>query len=498
MQIEVATAAPQELETSCLILGLWQEEPLADLALQIDENMDGLISQFIADGFKAGTGEVRMVYRAPEVAAERVILVGLGKSEKWSAASLRKAAAKAARAARSIKRETLAFILPQNEAVSTPDAASAIVEGVILGLHVFHDFKTDDESKNLTQVSRLILLTDGENENDARDGAHYGQIASEANLRARGWVNLPSNKKSPQFLALQAEAIARENDLSCEIWDENKLREENMNALCGVGMGSENPPRMIKLEYSHPEADASEAPLILVGKGVTFDTGGYSLKPSSSMEDMKDDMAGAAVVLATLEAIAKLQPKRRVIGLVGSVENMISGKAQRPGDIVTARNGKTIEVLNTDAEGRLVLADVLSYASELKPAAIVDFATLTGAIGIALGSEAAGLFSNDGDLSAKVQAAGEKSGERVWPFPMWDDYKEHIKGKNSDIKNIGKERRAGSISAAIFLQHFVGENIPWAHVDIAAVALLREDKPLSAYGATGFGVRLALELVAEW
>jgi leucyl aminopeptidase len=495
MQIEVATSSPQEVETSCLILGLWQDESLAGAAAQIDEKMDGLISQFIADGFKAGAGEVRMVYRVPEVAAERVILVGLGKREKFNAMQLRKAAAKAARAARGIKRETLAFALPQNEAVSTPDAASAIVEGVVLGLHVFNEFKTDDESKNLTQVSKLVLLTDAKNESAASDGAHYAQIAAQANLRVRSWVNLPSNKKSPQFLALQAEQIARENHLQCEIWDENKLREENMNALCAVGMGSDNPPRLIKLEYSHPEVSADEAPLILIGKGVTFDTGGYSLKPSSSMEDMKDDMAGAAVVLASLEAIAKLQPKRRVIGLVGSVENMISGKAQRPGDIVTARNGKTIEVLNTDAEGRLVLADVLSYASELKPAAMIDFATLTGAIGIALGSEAAGLFSNDGDLSAKVQAAGEKSGERVWPLPLWDEYKDHMKGKNSDLKNTGKERRAGSISAAIFLQHFVGENIPWAHVDIAAVALLREDTTLSAYGATGFGARLALEFL---
>ncbi len=498
MKIEVVASSPQSVETSCLILGLWQSEPLDGVAAAIDAKMDGLISQFIADGFKAAGGEVRMVYRAPEVTAERVILVGLGKREKFNATQLRKSAARAARAARGIKRETLAFMLPQNEALSTPDAASAAVEGVILGLHVFNDFKTDDESKNLTQVSKLVLLTDEKSESAAKEGAHYGQIAAEANVRARHWVNLPSNKKSPQFLALQAEEIARANNLQCEIWDENKLRAENMGALSAVGMGSDNPPRLIKLEYSHPEVGADEAPMILIGKGVTFDTGGYSLKGSSNMEDMKDDMAGAAVVLAAMEAIAKLQLKRRVIGLIGSVENMVSGNAQRPGDIVTARNGKTIEVLNTDAEGRLVLADVLSYASELKPAAMIDFATLTGAIGIALGTEAAGLFSNDDELSKKVQAAGEKSGDRVWPFPLWDEYKDHMKGRNSDLKNTGIERRAGSISAASFLQNFVGEDIPWAHVDIAAVALLREDKPLSAYGATGFGVRLALELVRDF
>lgn len=497
MQIEVSTLAPQTIETPCLIVPLWQDEPLEGIAAEIDLNMNGLIGQFIEDGFKGSAGEVRMVYHAPKLKAARAILVGLGKREKFSTKNLHKAMSRAARTARGIKRDALTVIVPQSRLVKAEEAASAVVEGIVLGLHQFNDFKTDAESQISTQVNQLTLLTDTKNEKALLRGVKYGQIATDANLRARALVNLPSNKKSPQFLAFHAQNIAQANGLECEIWDENKLREENMNAMYAVGMGSDNPPCMIRLEYA-PAKHSDEAPLILVGKGVTFDTGGYSLKPPASMEDMKDDMAGGAAVLAAMEAVAKLKPKRRVIGLIGSVENMISSNAQRPGDIVTARNGKTIEVLNTDAEGRLVLADVLSYASELNPAAIIDFATLTGAIGVALGQEAAGLFSNDGDLSAQIQIAGEKSGERVWPFPMWDEYQEHIKGKNSDLKNIGAGRYAGSISAAMFLKNFVADGIPWAHLDIAAVAYIREDRPLSAYGATGFGARLILEFLRNF
>lgn len=494
MQIEVKTLAAHTLETPALILPVWQDEPLNGLSAQIDRETGGLISQLTEDGFRGKTGEIRILYQTPGVQAARIVLVGLGKREKWGAANLRKAASLAARAARGIKRKEIAFLLDFDSALNAQETAAATVEGTLLGLYRFDDFKTDAETEATTEIKKLTLLVSEEEKEQTQTGADLGQVVSEANIRARGWVNRPSNLKSPQYLAQQAEEIAAKHALQCEIWDENRLREERMNALLGVGMGSHNPPRLIRLEYT-PENSSQEQPLILVGKGVTFDTGGYSLKPAASMEEMKDDMAGAAVVLAAMEAVARLKLNRRIIGLIGSVENMVSGTAQRPGDIVTARNGKTIEILNTDAEGRLVLADVLSYASELSPSAIIDFATLTGAIGIALGTEAAGLFSNDDTLTAQVCEAGEKSGERVWPFPMWDEYKEHVKGKSSDLKNIGQERRAGSISAAAFLENFVGDGIPWAHIDIAAVAYLREERPLSAYGATGFGVRLAVELL---
>ncbi|MBV9467827.1 MAG: leucyl aminopeptidase family protein, partial [Abitibacteriaceae bacterium] len=308
---------------------------------------------------------------------------------------------------------------------------------------------------------------------------------------------LPSNLKSPKFLAEQAQEICARNGLECDMWDETRIQAERMGALYAVGMGSDNPPRFIIMEYAPPGME-KEPPIILVGKGMSYDTGGYSLKPTTSMEDMKDDMAGAAVVLGAMSAIAELKPKRRVIGLVPSAENMVSGNAQRPGDIVTARNGKTIEVVNTDAEGRLILADALSYACELKPAAIIDFATLTGAIGVAIGQEAAGLFATDEALADKIEQAAEITGDRVWRFPLWDEYKEHVKGSISDLKNVGQERRAGAIAGAVFLENFVADDIPWAHIDMAAVALIREDRPLSARGATGYGVRLTLELLKNW
>ena len=230
---------------------------------------------------------------------------------------------------------------------------------------------------------------------------------------------------------------------------------------------------------------------------MSFDTGGYSIKGAVGMEDMKDDLGGAAAVLGAMSVVKEVAPNTRVLALVASAENMINGRAQRPGDIVTARNGKTIEVLNTDAEGRLILADALSYASEQNPKLILDFATLTGAIGIALGQEAAGLFSSDDALVGRVRTAGDKSGERVWPFPMWDEYRDYMKGTVSDLRNIGPERRAGSIAGAIFLQSFVPESVPWAHLDIAAVAFIREDRPLSQRGATGFGTGLILQFLKD-
>ncbi|MDF2439632.1 MAG: leucyl aminopeptidase [Abditibacteriota bacterium] len=498
MNFEVQFVAPSEFETPCLIVPIWQGEEFNEIASAIDEKLGGLIQSVRdEDGFKAANGEVKVLYTPSALPAARVLLLGLGKRDKWSSIKLRHAAARAARAARSIKREEFAFIVPQST-LEAPESAQAITEGILLGLHIFNDFKTDEETKSLTQLQNVTLLASDQSTLDAvQAGIQSGQLAAEATLRARAWVNMPSNRKSPQFLALVAQKIAEENNLRCEIWDENKVREEKMDALYGVGMGSDNPPRFIILDYAPPGKE-QDAPIILVGKGMSFDSGGYSLKPSPSMEDMKDDMAGAAVVLGSMSAIAQLQPNQRVMALVPSAENMISGRAQRPGDIVTARNGKTIEVLNTDAEGRLILADALSYATEQNPKAIIDFATLTGAIGVALGQVCAGLVANDDALSAKIVQSGERTGDRVWALPLWDEYRDAMKGTVSDLRNITSDRYAGSITAAVFLEKFVGENIPWAHLDIASVALIREERPLSMRGATGFGVRLVLDLLANW
>ncbi|HEX8552131.1 MAG TPA: leucyl aminopeptidase [Abditibacteriaceae bacterium] len=489
MNIQLSTQSALETDVPCLVVPVWQNADISGVAEEINEKMNGLVTEVFGDGFKGAAGETRVLYAGDAVGASRVMLCGWGVEEKLTAAAVRRIAAKAARGVRSIKRASFAFVVPETR-LPAETVARAVVEGIELGLHVCHEYKTAEDSKPFEVESATLI---GLPESVQGDIA-AAQIEANANIKARAWVNRPSNLKSPIYLAERAQLIADERGLQCEVWDENRIQAERMGALWGVGMGSANPPRFIRLDYT-PAGTENDAPIILVGKGMSYDTGGYSLKPSTSMEDMKDDMGGAAAVLGAMDAIAALQIPKRVIMLVPSAENMVSGNAQRVGDIVTARNGKTIEVLNTDAEGRLILADALSYASELNPRCIIDFATLTGAISIALGQEAAGLFANDDELASAVTQAGETSGERVWQFPMWDEYKDHVKGTISDLKNLGTERRAGSIAAAVFLENFVASGIPWAHVDIAAVAFVRENRPLVQRGATGYGVRLAVELV---
>lgn len=480
------------LETPCLILPIWRNEALSTFATSLNAALNGMIEAAIhEDGFDAKLGSTKVLFTASAIAGQRLILLGIGERDKFSGSAFTLAAAKAARAAREIQRDALAFLLP--DAASVFSLSSEATQGALMGLHVYADFLPEDAKP--TAVKQITILSD--NVEEAKAGIEEGKLVGAANLRVRHLVDTPSNLKNPQTLAAEAEKIAEQYNLHCEVWDETRLKKERMGAFYGVGMGSANPPRLIRLEHC-PAGKENEKPLILVGKGVTYDTGGYSLKPTTSMDTMKDDMGGAAVVIAVMEAIGKAKPNRRVIGLIGSVENMVSDRAQRPGDMVRARNGKTIEVLNTDAEGRLVLADVLSLASELNPSAIIDLATLTGAIGIALGDEAAGLFSNNDELAKVLFEAGMQTGEKVWRFPLWEEYESHMKGKNTDLKNTGKERRAGSISAAIFLQNFVGKGIPWAHLDIAAVTYLREDRGLSQYGATGFGARLIWETIQNY
>ncbi len=491
MNIAVSPSPPLEFSSSLLVLPVFSGA-LTGVSTQLDEQLGGLISESLEmDGFKAKCGETRLLAN-PNGAAKRVLLLGIGAPDEFSVHILRRAAAKAIQGARSLQKLEIGFVLPDFESVSAQEAALAVGEGLMLGAHVFDDFKTGEKPAPVESVS---ILLENENETEiesARKGLDLAAIFGEATLRCRALVNLPSNLKKPETIAQAAREIAAEKGLRVEVWDEARILEEKMGALYGVGMGSEAPPRFIVLEYA-PAGLENQAPIALVGKGMSFDTGGYSLKPSASMEDMKDDMAGAAVVLCAMSALADLKIPRRVLGVIPSAENMVSERAQRPGDIVTARNGKTIEVLNTDAEGRLILADALVWTCEQKPSAIVDFATLTGAIGIALGQEAAGLFSNDNDLSAALAQAGENVGERVWRLPLWKEYRGAMKGSNSDLKNISGDRYAGSIVAAVFLEEFVEKGIPWAHFDIAAVSLVKKEKYLTQHGATGFGVRMILD-----
>lgn len=489
MKILVSSASPLEFETPCLVLPLCSDTELSPTLAELDSSLGGLVSEILqVDGFKAAVGETRLLYTSGQPAA-RVLLLGMGKGASLTLAKIRQAAAKGARAVRGLQKTDFAFALPTQEGFQVSELAETVTEGVLLGLNSFDDFKSDP--KPLLD-SLTILSPDTE---AAQKGITRAEIACGANAMCRKLVNLPSNLKSPAYFGEVAQQIAAEKGLKCEVWDEKKLLEEKMGALYGVGMGSANKPRFIILEHAPPGTE-NDAPIALVGKGMSFDSGGYSIKPAASMEDMKDDMAGAGVVLSVMSVLSDLKINKRVLGVVASAENMVSSNAQRPGDIVTARNGKTIEVLNTDAEGRLILADALSWTSEQNPAAIVDLATLTGAIGIALGQEGGGLFSNDDALSQELLDAGIRVNEKLWPFPMWEDYDDYMKGTVSDLKNIGPERRAGSIAAAVFLRAFVGEGIPWAHLDIAAVSLVRSEKHLTERGATGFGVRLLLDYLS--
>ena len=484
MNIHASTASALDFSTPCLLVPLWSEAPLSGFAADLNDSLDGLISDILEnDGFKAKVGETRTLY-SPGKSATRVVLFGLGQQDKFTDAHLRRALSKAARAARGLKKTQIAVALGDLD-------AQAATEALVLGLARFSEFKDDKDS---TEIETVTLLISGEDAANA--GIARGQIIADATLKCRRLVNLPSNKKSPEFLAQFAREIGASGAVQVTVWDEQKIQDEKMGALYAVGMGSANPSRFIVMEYA-PAGTENDAPICLVGKGITFDSGGYSLKPPAAMEDMKGDMGGAGIVLASMSALEKLGVQKRVLGIVASAENMVSGGAQRPGDIITARDGTTIEVLNTDAEGRLVLADALVWASEQKPAAIVDFATLTGAIVVALGQEGAGLFSNDDDLSAQLTQSGLTTGEPIWRLPLWEGLDDAMKGKISDLKNISGDRYAGSITAAIFLRHFVGENIPWAHLDVAAVDQVKSEKHLTTFGATGFGVRLVLDYLSS-
>lgn len=484
MNISASDASALEFSTPCLLVPVWSDAHLSGVAADLDLSLDGLISDIIEnDGFKAKVGETRTLY-TPGQSAARTVLFGLGKQEKFTDAQLRRAISKAARAARSLKKTEVAIALGELN-------VEAATEGLILGLARYSDFKKDEDSSEIEAVT--CLVSDAAT---ATEEIKRAQIIAGATLHCRDLVNTPSNRKSPESLARVAREIGEQGTIQVTVWNEREIQEEKMGALWAVGMGSTNAPRFIVMEYA-PAGTENDAPICLVGKGITFDSGGYSLKPPASMEDMKGDMAGAGIVLSAMSALEKLGIKKRVLGIVASAENMVSGGAQRPGDIITARDGTTIEVLNTDAEGRLVLADALVWASEQNPAAIVDFATLTGAIVVALGQEGAGLFSNDDDLSAQLTQSGDRSGEPIWRLPMWEGLDDAMKGKISDLKNISGDRYAGSITAAIFLRHFVGQGIPWAHLDVAAVDQVKSEKHLTTFGATGFGVRLVLDYLSE-
>jgi leucyl aminopeptidase len=416
-------------------------------------------------------------------------LVGLGKPEEVDRTTIRRAAAVASKRARStgVPRAAFHLSVEARGKVKSAEAGQAIAEGLAQGAWQYNEMKKPPEEKKPPLERFDVLAHDGPAE--LIEGHKKGEAIGAGQTFARGLQVLPSNVATPTYIANVARELAQRHGFQVTILDKAAIIKEKMGALLSVAQGSAEEPRFIALEYKGAEG----APIVLIGKGVTFDTGGISIKPAQNMEDMKYDMSGAAAVLGTFETLGRLKPKVHVVGLIPSTENMPSGTAVKPGDVVTSHSGKTIEVINTDAEGRLILCDALSYAKRYNPAAVVDIATLTGAIVVALGHTATGVMGTDDELVEEIRAAGERADERVWPLPLWDDYRDLMKSDIADVKNSGG-RPAGSISAGWFLREFV-DGFPWAHLDIAGTAYTEREDATRVKGPTGIGVRLFSEFV---
>ncbi|MDQ3914944.1 MAG: leucyl aminopeptidase [Actinomycetota bacterium] len=483
-QIAPSHERPSEVACDALVVGATTSDGGGELtsgaAEEVDAALDGALSEHLRDlQFKGKTGDVTLVPTLGRLPAKTVAVAGLGAAGEAGPAEVRRAAGAAAR--RLLDSPTIALAL--HDPVDHPRAARAALEGVLLGSYKFTDFKSDPKPSRIQSV--LVFGA-------AEDELESGATAAEATLLARDLINTPAGALTPDALARRSREVADVAGLACTVWDEHELAERGFGGLLGVAQGSAQPPRFIQLHYRPENATAKIA---LVGKGITYDSGGLSLKDAKSMETMKTDMSGAAAVIAAMGAIGRIGPDVEVLGLVPSTENMPGGAALKPGDVVTHYGGKTVEVLNTDAEGRLVLADALAYASEQHPQAIVDVATLTGAIMVALGTKATGLFCNDDDMARRLTEAGAAEGERLWRMPLFDDYAADLESDVADLKNISGMRWGGSIVAAVFLQQFVGKGIAWAHLDIAGAARSDGGTGEITKGGTGTAARTLVSWV---
>ncbi len=460
---------------------------------KLDLPLDNQFAELYEYGEFAGEKFTFALFRRPErLKAQRLILAGCGKPEEFDGARLREVTGATIRQYRSKAIRRFALFLNDEQRPAANVAAA--VEGALLGAYDPDAYKTDEKKSEKAVESFSIVLPEANSKVD--DAFQRGVIVAESQNFARDLAYEPGNVLTPMELAARASRMAAAEGLECEVLDRDRMRQLEMGALLGVAKGSAEPPALIILRYK-PETDTANGPhLALVGKGVTFDTGGISIKPSQNMDEMKYDMSGGAAMLGAMRAIARLKPAVPVTALIPAVENMPGSRAQRPGDIVRTLNGKTVEVLNTDAEGRLILIDAITYAQRLGCTHIIDAATLTGAIVIALGHVNVGVFSNNEELLRKVLTAAKTTGEKMWHMPLDDDYKEQLKSPYADLPNIGS-RWGGAVTAAYFLKEFA-EPKPWVHLDIAGTAWLDSDKPFLAKGPTGIGVRTLVQVALDW
>ena len=466
----------------------------APALLTTDEAVKAAAAAVLGSGeYKAGSNETVLIHAPAGLKAKRLLIVGLGKKAKATAHSVRSGAGTAVRFTKPRGIRELVLALPELDGLTAAASARAAAEGAVVG-----DFDADtyrSDRKDLSVQSFVLAVAPSADKTAVKAGFGEGVIVGESQNFTRTLVNEPGNKLTPTVLGARAAQMAAEVGLDWEVHSTEKLHELKMGAFWGVAQGSEEPPALIVLKYA-PQ-DVTDGPVLgLVGKGITFDTGGISIKAADNMEKMKYDMAGGAAMLGAMRAIALLKPKVRVICIVCAAENMPDGKAYKPGDVVTAMSGKTIDVINTDAEGRLVLADGLTYAKSLGATHLINAATLTAAIGVALGTHNAGAFSNDDEAFAKFQAGLAVTGEKFWRMPLGEEYAEQIKSDIGDIKNTGG-RAGGAITAAEFL-HVFAEDTPWIHLDIASMAWIDDARPYIARGPSGVAVRSILEWVRSY
>ena len=494
MKIIAQAAQLLNIQTPALVIGLFAEKNLSPLHQEINAALDDVLGQALREQeFSGKLGETLLLHTGKRLAAQRILCVGLGQEKDYSPAQVRQAVASAAEMVQ--KKRIPALVLDLDGFVNAPvelnQAAAAATEGLALSAYRYDDFRRDS-GKDLPPLLRealLVCVSTGK-ENGVQAAVDQTQMVCAGVCLARDLVNAPGNVKSPQDLAKRCRQEAEAAGCACTILHRQELEEEGMGALLGVAQGSMREPCLIILEY---RGAGDKAPLALVGKAVVFDSGGISLKPAEKMDEMKMDMAGGAAVLGTITAAARLRLPLNLVALIPAVENLPSGHAIRPGDILTSLAKKTIEVLNTDAEGRLILADAITYAQRYHPTALIDVATLTGACIVALGHHASAILGTDQPLIDTLITAGDRSGERLWQLPLWDDYDQLLKSDVADIKNSGG-RAAGTITGAAFLKAFAGEK-PWAHLDIAGTAWEEQGRPGIPKGGSGVGVRLLIDFL---
>ena len=500
METRAVAGNPDAHETQALVLGIFEDglQPSTGLAAQLDAALEGQIATVITGGdFKAKQNETLVLYTQGRIPAKRVILTGLGKRSNFSGEVIRQAAGTAAQKARELGAGELSVVLDDmNEGeLSSVDAAQSVAEGALLGLYRFEELKTRFDDRRPDPDILTLLASDDEQRAALERGLRTGTVIAQSTLLARNLVNRPANLATPAHLVETAKEIAASTGLDCRILDKPEIEALGMHLLISVNAGSASPAQLVILE--HNAARSADLPtVVLVGKGITFDTGGISLKTSAGMERMKGDMGGAAAVLGAMRAAALLELPLHVVGLAPLTENMLDARGTKPGDVIRSLKGLTVEVINTDAEGRLILADTLTYAGEFNPDAILDIATLTGSRIGALGDHAAAVMGDD-TLIERLRTAGDAAGERVWPLPLFEAYGELIASDTADVKNVGGPA-GGPVLGGVFVAGGGAGGVPGGRVDIAGLEMSEKARPYVPKGSTGFGVRLFVEALRRW